>query len=141
PRRLRGTARARRGRPDAAHGGRRCRRGGGTVSVTPPARPPVSPRDDLALRAGYHSPQLDVAVRLNTNEAPEPPPAAFVDRLRAALGTVAWHRYPDRGYAELRAAIAAHHGVEPAQVFAANGSNEVLQTLLLTYGGPGRTAA
>lgn len=102
---------------------------------------PIRPRDDLALMAGYHSPQVDVAVRLNTNEAPEPPPPAFVERLGEALRTIAWHRYPDRGYAALRTAIGAHHGVAPDQVFVANGSNEVLQTLLLTYGGPGRTVA
>jgi len=104
-------------------------------------RSPVPPRADLALMEGYHSPQLDVAVRLNTNEAPGPPPAAFNDRLAAALGEVDWHRYPDRSYRALRTAIAELHGVAPEQVFAANGSNEVLQTLCLAYGGPGRTAA
>jgi len=102
---------------------------------------PVEPRADLALMEGYHSPQLDVAVRLNTNEAPVPPPAAFGERLAAALGAIDWHRYPDRSYTALRTAIAGLHGVAPEQVFAANGSNEVLQTLCLTYGGPGRTAA
>lgn len=101
----------------------------------------IAPRDDLALMAGYHSPQVDVAVRLNTNEAPEPPPAAFAEALAAEVATLAWHRYPDRAYTALREAIAAHHGVDPAQVFAANGSNEVLQTLCLTYGGPGRSVA
>jgi histidinol-phosphate aminotransferase len=101
----------------------------------------LAPRDDLSLVDGYHSPQVDVAVRLNTNEAPEPPPAAFTARLAQAVATVEWHRYPDRSYRTLRGAIADHHGVAPDQVFAANGSNEVLQTLLLTFGGPGRTAA
>ncbi len=101
----------------------------------------IAPRDDLALMAGYHSPQVDVAVRLNTNEAPEPPPEGFGVALAAELADLAWHRYPDRSYRALREAIAAHHDVDPAQVFAANGSNEVLQTLCLAYGGPGRTAA
>lgn len=101
----------------------------------------VSPRDDLALMEGYHSPQLDVAVRLNTNEAPEPPPPGFTARVAEAAAAVAWHRYPDRSYTALRTAIGDLHGVGPDQVFAANGSNEVLQTLCLTYGGPGRTAA
>ncbi|MET0901878.1 MAG: histidinol-phosphate transaminase [Acidimicrobiales bacterium] len=101
----------------------------------------VSPRDDLALMAGYHSPQVDVAVRLNTNEAPEPPPAGFTDALAREVATLEWHRYPDRSYRGLREAIAAHHGVAPEQVFAANGSNEVLQTLCLAYGGAGRTVA
>jgi histidinol-phosphate aminotransferase len=101
----------------------------------------IEPRDDLALMEGYHSPQVDVAVRLNTNEAPEPPPPGFTAALEAELASMEWHRYPDRAYTALREAIAAHHGVDPAQVFAANGSNEVLQTLCLTYGGPGRSVA
>lgn len=114
------------------------------TAATPPtggtrARP--EPRADLALMAGYHSPQLDVRTRLNINEAPGPPPSAFVDRLADVVAEVAWHRYPDRSYRALRTAIADQHAVAPDQVFAANGSNEVLQTLCLTYGGPGRTAA
>ena len=102
---------------------------------------PIEPRADLALMEGYHSPQLDVEVRLNTNEAPTPPPAAFAERLATVLADVNWHRYPDRSYRALRTAIADLHGVAPDQVFAANGSNEVLQTLCLTYGGAGRSVA
>jgi histidinol-phosphate aminotransferase len=101
----------------------------------------LTPRDDLALMEGYHSPQLDVSIRLNTNEAPSPPPAAFGQRLAAVLSSIDWHRYPDRSYRALRTAIADLHSVEPEQVFAANGSNEVLQTLCLAYGGPDRAAA
>jgi histidinol-phosphate aminotransferase len=101
----------------------------------------IPPRDDLALMAGYHSPQVEVDVRLNTNEAPEPPPPGFAEALARGLAELDWHRYPDRAYRQLREAIAAHHGVDPANVFAANGSNEVLQTLCLTYGGAGRTVA
>jgi len=99
---------------------------------------PVPVRDDLQALEGYHSPQVSVSVRLNTNESPEPPPAAWRDAFAAELSRVEWHRYPDRAATELRTAIAALHGVAPEQVFAANGSNEVLQTLLLTYGGHGR---
>jgi histidinol-phosphate aminotransferase len=91
--------------------------------------------------AGYHSPQVDVAVRLNTNECPTPPPEAWVDALVGAVGEVAWNRYPDRRATDLRVRLAAHHQVDPAQVFAANGSNEVLQSLCLAYGGAGRTVA
>ncbi len=91
--------------------------------------------------AGYNSAQVDVAVRLNADQAPEPPPEGFTAALAAELERLAWHRYPDRSYTALRAAIAAHHGVDPACVFAANGSNEVLQTLCLAYGGPGRSVA
>ena len=103
-----------------------------------PDRLPV--RDNLALMSGYHSPQLDVAVRLNTNESPVPPPDDWAEALRAAQAEIDWHRYPDRGAHELRAALAKHERVAPEQVFAANGSNEVLQCLLLAFGGPGRTA-
>lgn len=102
-------------------------------------RPSV--RDDLRALEGYHSPQVDVDVRLNTNESPAPPPAAWRDALAAELSRIDWHRYPDRAASELRAAIADLHGVGPDQVFAANGSNEVLQTLCLTYAGHGRTVA
>lgn len=101
----------------------------------------IGPRDDVALMEGYHSPQLDVSVRLNTNEAPDPPPESFTTALVDAVRDIEWNRYPDRAAAELRAAIGALHGVGPEQVFVANGSNEVLQTVLLTFGGPGRTAA
>jgi histidinol-phosphate aminotransferase len=109
------------------------------VSVVGTPRVPV--RDDLQLLEGYHSPQVSVRVRLNTNEAPEPPPPAFRDALAAELSRIEWHRYPDRAAAALRAAIGELHGVDPRMVFAANGSNEVLQTLLLTYAGPGRRVA
>jgi histidinol-phosphate aminotransferase len=101
----------------------------------------VTVRDDLRALEGYHSPQVDVRIRLNTNEAPTPPPAAWRDAFAAELSRVEWHRYPDRSASALRAAIAASHHVRPDQVFAANGSNEVLQTLLLTYAGPGRRVA
>lgn len=100
---------------------------------------PVPVRDDLKALEGYHSPQVEVRVRLNTNESPVPPPAAWRDAFAAELSRVEWHRYPDRTASALRAGIAELHGVAPDQVFAANGSNEVLQTLLLTYAGPGRT--
>lgn len=98
-------------------------------------------RDDLALMEGYHSPQVSVDVRLNTNESPLPPPPAFTEQLAAAVAEVDWHRYPDRSAKALRAKLAAHYGVRADQVFVANGSNEVLQCLLLAYGGPGRKAA
>ncbi|HEU5150945.1 MAG TPA: histidinol-phosphate transaminase [Iamia sp.] len=103
--------------------------------------PLVAPRADVGLMDGYHSAQVDVDVRLNTNESPEPPPAAFLDAVAAAVSTVDWHRYPDRAAMALRTRIGALHGVGPEQVFVANGSNEVLQTLSLAYAGPGRSVA
>ena len=98
-------------------------------------------RDDLGLFGGYHSPQVSVDVRLNTNESPYPPPKAWLDDLRDEIATIPFNRYPDRQATALRKSLAELHGVSPAQVFAANGSNEVLQTVCLAFGGPGRTAA
>jgi histidinol-phosphate aminotransferase len=97
-------------------------------------------RGDFGLGEGYHSPQVEVEVRLNTNESPFPPPAAWSEELMAALADSSFHRYPDRPATELRQAVAEVHGVTLDEVFCANGSNEVLQSLLLAFGGPGRKA-
>lgn len=102
--------------------------------------PPVLPRADVQAMEGYHSPQVSVRVRLNTNESPEAPPAGWQELLADEVAGIDFHRYPDRSAHELREAIGALHGVGPEWVFVANGSNEVLQTLCLTYGGHGRTA-
>ncbi len=98
-------------------------------------------RDDLVELTGYHSPQVDVPVRLNTNESPYPPPREFREALAEAVRDMSLHRYPDRSAAGLREATAGFLGQPTERVFCANGSNEVLQTLLLAYGGAGRRAA
>jgi histidinol-phosphate aminotransferase len=101
-------------------------------------------RDDLRGLSAYGAPQLDIAVRLNTNENPYPPPAALVEDLRSSVAAAAasMNRYPDRDAEELRAALAGYlgHGLTVAQVWAANGSNEILQQLLQAFGGPGHAA-
>jgi histidinol-phosphate aminotransferase len=102
-------------------------------------RPAVRP--DLQALTGYHSPQVEVDVRLNTNESPVAPPAGWLDAYRHGLAAIPFNRYPDRQATGLRRALADSHGVGPEQIFCANGSNEVLQCLLLAYGGPGRTVA
>ena len=99
------------------------------------------PRADLALREGYHSPQVEVTVRLNTNESPLPPPPDWLDALADELRQIPFNRYPERSANGLREALADFHGVRRGQVFCANGSNEVLQSLCLAYGGQGRSAA
>ena len=101
---------------------------------------PPAVRADLRDVVPYGAPQLDVPVRLNTNETPVPPPAAFVAELARRLPTLTLNRYPDRDAIDLRRALAVREGLDPAQVWAANGSNEVLLQLLQAYGGPGRTA-
>jgi histidinol-phosphate aminotransferase len=101
-------------------------------------------RDELRALTPYGAPQLDVAVRLNTNENPYPPPPELVADLRDSVAAAAatMNRYPDRDAVELRQALAAYlgHGLALEQVWAANGSNEVIQQLLQAFGGTGRTA-
>ncbi|QWF24200.1 histidinol-phosphate transaminase [Nocardioides sp. LMS-CY] len=108
--------------------------------------PPI--REELRGLEPYGAPQLDVPVQLNTNENPYGPSAACADDIAAAVREAALtlNRYPDREHVALRAALAAYlsrdtpHGVTPDQVWAANGSNEVMLQLLQAFGGPGRTA-
>ncbi|MBI2168726.1 MAG: histidinol-phosphate transaminase [Actinobacteria bacterium] len=97
-------------------------------------------RDDLTELTGYHSPQVDVPVRLNTNESPYAPPEAFLRDLESGLRGIDFNRYPDRAASELHEATASFLGHPVERVFCANGSNEVLQCLLLAYGGAGRRA-
>ncbi len=101
-------------------------------------------REELRGIAPYGAPQLDVPVALNVNENPYPPSEAVVaDVARAvAEATRTLNRYPDREFTALREDLAGYlgHGVAPEQVWAANGSNEVMLQLLQAFGGPGRTA-
>jgi histidinol-phosphate aminotransferase len=105
-------------------------------------------RDELRGKSPYGAPQLDVPVRLNTNENPYPLPEPLVERIAERVRHAARHlnRYPDRDAVELRTRLAEYltktGGYEVAleNVWAANGSNEVIQQLLQTFGGPGRTA-
>lgn len=101
-------------------------------------------RDDLRGRTPYGAPQIDVPVRLNTNENPYPPSPELVEDLAGEVrgGAGALNRYPDRDALELRADLAGYlgHGLDASRVWAANGSNEVLQQILQAFGGYGRTA-
>jgi histidinol-phosphate aminotransferase len=103
-----------------------------------PERVPV--RADLAEVTPYGAPQLDVAVRLNTNETAEPPPTGYLEAVGRRLLDLELNRYPDRPHHALRDALAARHGLVRDRVWAANGSNEVLLQLLQAYGGPDRLA-
>ena len=105
-------------------------------------------RPDLRGRTAYGAPQLDVPVRLNTNENSYDVPAEVVDAVVAGVAEVAGslNRYPDREFTALREDLAAYLSatsgvpVAPDQVWAGNGSNEVLLHLLQAFGGQGRTA-
>jgi histidinol-phosphate aminotransferase len=101
-------------------------------------------RDDLRARRPYGAPQLDVPILLNTNENPYAPPERLVREIADAVARAAasLNRYPDRDAVELRKDLAGYlgHGVTGDQVWAANGSNEVILQILQAFGGPGRTA-
>ena len=105
-------------------------------------------RDDLRGKSPYGAPQLDVPVRLNTNENPHPPTRALVDDVTASVHAAAadLHRYPERDAVELRTDLAAYMSAQTGialsveNLWAANGSNEILQQLLQAFGGPGRSA-
>jgi histidinol-phosphate aminotransferase len=105
---------------------------------------PAPLREELRGIEPYGAPQLDVPVLLNVNENPYPPSSAVVADIERAVAGAArdLNRYPDREFTALRDALAAYlgHGVTPAEVWAANGSNEVMLHLLQAFGGPGRLA-
>lgn len=105
-------------------------------------------REDLRGASPYGAPQLDVPVRLNTNENPYPPPPDLVADVAEAAGLAAreLHRYPDRDAVALRTGLAGYLtertgvALSAANLWAANGSNEIIQQLLQAFGGPGRCA-
>ena len=111
------------------------------VSANLPLRP------DLEGEAPYGAPEIDVPVRLNVNENPYPPSTAVIESIATAVARAAQglNRYPERDFPRLREALAdyleAESGVHltPEQIWAANGSNEVMLHVLQAFGGPGRT--
>ena len=104
-------------------------------------------REELAQVTPYGAPQLEVAARLNVNENPySPSPEMIADITRAVSEAAAGlNRYPDRDFTRLREALAGYVRRESGldfpveQIWAANGSNEVMAQLLGAYAGPGRT--
>lgn len=98
----------------------------------------VAVRDDLAGVAPYGAPQLDVPVRLNTNEPPYPPPTAFHEAFARRLAETPLNRYPDREATALRTGLGRRADLPAEQVWAASGSNEVLLHLWSAFGGPRR---
>ena len=101
-------------------------------------------RQDLRGLEPYGAPQLDVPVQLNVNEntfgIPEAVALAIVERV--ARATLSLNRYPDREFLELRAGLASFlgSGLTEKQVWAANGSNEILQQFFTAFGGPDKKA-
>ena len=104
-------------------------------------------RPDLEGETPYGAPEIDVPVRLNVNENPYPPSATVIESIATAVAQAAQglNRYPERDFPRLRAALADYLEAEsgahltPEQIWAANGSNEVMLHVLQAFGGPGRT--
>ncbi|MGV3246197.1 histidinol-phosphate transaminase [Rothia nasimurium] len=100
-------------------------------------------REDLRGRSPYGAPMIDVPVTLNVNENTHPMPQEVIDAITrdVAEAAVTLNRYPDREFDTLRAELADYlgHGLTPENIWAANGSNEILQQLMQVFGGPGRS--
>lgn len=99
-------------------------------------------RDDLRGRSPYGAPMIEVPYALNVNENTHPLPTEVVEAIAQAVRDAATtlNRYPDRDFVELRSELAAFlgHGLGQENLWAANGSNEILQQILQVFGGPGR---
>jgi histidinol-phosphate aminotransferase len=100
-------------------------------------------RDDLRGQTPYGAPQEHVRIQLNVNENTHPIPEDVALDIQAALATAirTVNRYPDREFTELRESLANYlgHGLAARNIWAANGSNEILQQFLQAFGGPGRS--
>jgi histidinol-phosphate aminotransferase len=100
-------------------------------------------RPELVGEVPYGAPQLDVPYLLNVNENPYPPSDAVAAEIATAVAVAAktMNRYPERDAVALRADLAGYlgHGLTADQVWAANGSNEVMLHVLMAFGGPDRT--
>ena len=105
------------------------------VSAVPPVRPDLAAGRGLPLAPGARP-----RCASTRTSRPSRRPTRGARSCWPRSGEVSFHRYPDRPATELRQAVADLHGVTPDEVFCANGSNEVLQSLLLAFGGPGRRA-
>src|SRR6187200_664674 len=113
--------------------------GGATAS---PALDDLPLRPELVGEQPYGAPQLDVAVCLNVNENPYPPSEQVINDIAAAVAVAgrAMNRYPERDALGLRGDLARYlgHGLTADQIWAANGSNEVMLHVLMAFAGPGR---
>jgi histidinol-phosphate aminotransferase len=100
-------------------------------------------RDDLRGKSPYGAPQKHVRIELNVNEnthpIPEPVARDIIESLARAILTI--NRYPDREFTQLRDSLAGYlgHGLTRDNIWAANGSNEILQQIMQAFGGPGRS--
>ncbi|MEK6649128.1 MAG: histidinol-phosphate transaminase [Actinomycetota bacterium] len=102
-------------------------------------------REDLQELVPYGAPQLPSLAQLNTNENPYPPSRELVQAIAKRVEEVAGslNRYPDREAIDLRSALANFLNelsglhLSAKQIWAANGSNEVIQSLFLAFGGRG----
>nr|WP_202605636.1 histidinol-phosphate transaminase [Glutamicibacter soli] len=100
-------------------------------------------RENLRGLSPYGAPQIDVPIQLNVNENTHPLPQTVIDAIAQEVSKAAatLNRYPDREFVELRELLAKYlgHDLDRENIWAANGSNEILQQILQAFGGPGRS--
>ncbi len=102
-------------------------------------------RENLQGLSPYGAPQIENMTQLNTNENPYPPSPALIAAITDRLSQVALrlNRYPDRDASELRTGLAeflnglSGSALNLENIWAANGSNEVIQSLFLAFGSKG----
>ncbi|MEO8742526.1 MAG: histidinol-phosphate transaminase [Lysobacteraceae bacterium] len=87
--------------------------------------------DLVALRRKFSS---DALIELGSNENPIGPSPRALQAAHASLAEV--HRYPDPLGGDLSRALAARHGVKPAQILLGNGSHELLMQFAQVFAGP-----
>jgi histidinol-phosphate aminotransferase len=99
-------------------------------------------RDALRPLSPYGAPQVPAQASLNTNENPYSPSATLQKAITDAVANVAanLNRYPDRDATKLRTDLAAYINelsgtkFSAENIWAANGSNEIIQSIFLAFG-------
>ncbi len=94
-------------------------------------------RPEILEMAAYHAEEADAAIRLDANENPYRLSDDLMGELSRELATVPLNRYPDADARELKEVIAGRNGINRGQVLLGNGSDEILQALMLTFWSPG----
>jgi histidinol-phosphate aminotransferase len=100
----------------------------------------LPPRPAVVELSAYDPQHFETRINLSANENSFGLPPALRRRLEELVEEMAFSRYPDPTVGELRQVIAERHGVDPERVVVGNGGDELIQALLLAYGGPERTA-
>ena len=86
--------------------------------------------------AAYHIDETPVRVKLDAMENPFLLPAGIRKEIAKAARQALINRYPDPSATRLKQAIARIWKIAPEQMLLGNGSDELIQTIILAFGGP-----